>query len=344
MEFTFKHYSIRLLLNPNDFILRAEHNIEKRIYERTFFERDFTEFLGFGGLEFVEKLVQSAFTCEDTSIQCVLGKETTSELSLQLQYSLLTKTTLKCTLTLPAIRKEKGASDIHDLERHVKKLAESVTSMKSTIETMTHTIHMLEEISSGCVVIPGVRQSISRESTTLILIKDNTMMPNGYIYSSWYPYGRIHQNQSWNPTAPAGATGANWQIQSGDTTGYTFTTMKSLSNLKYLTSLTYLCISGANELTDYSYLKHLVNLTKLEIVSSRSGSDGSQSGGNNPQLTDIQWIVFLTKLKSVSFLGCNRLTDITPLKDLPNLEELNIRETAVKNTDFLTNSSLKITK
>jgi hypothetical protein len=68
------------------------------------------------------------------------------------------------------------------------------------------------------------------------------------------------------------------------------------------------------------------------------------SAGQYPCIKDISWITSLKKLQNISFRGCSRLVDITPLKQLPNLKTLDIRETGVKNTDFLTHSGLTITK
>jgi hypothetical protein len=55
MEFTAGEFNVRLILNPTDFILRFEHSDTHRVYERTFFERDFIDYNVLGGLEFVGK-------------------------------------------------------------------------------------------------------------------------------------------------------------------------------------------------------------------------------------------------------------------------------------------------
>ena len=44
MEFKTGSYNTRLILNPTDIILRFEHSETHRVYERTFFERDFFPF------------------------------------------------------------------------------------------------------------------------------------------------------------------------------------------------------------------------------------------------------------------------------------------------------------
>ena len=50
MEFKTGNYNTRLILNPTDLILRLEHNENHRVYERTFFERDFADFIVLGGI------------------------------------------------------------------------------------------------------------------------------------------------------------------------------------------------------------------------------------------------------------------------------------------------------
>ena len=68
------------------------------------------------------------------------------------------------------------------------------------------------------------------------------------------------------------------------------------------------------------------------------------SDGSRPVINSVSWISELKNLQTVSFLGCSSLVDIRPIADLPRLSTLDIRETGVKNTSFLTSSSLTITK
>ena len=64
MEFVFSDYSGRLVLNATDIILHLEDSKTARLYEQTFFDRDFPEVTQLGGLEFVSKLLQSVFQKE----------------------------------------------------------------------------------------------------------------------------------------------------------------------------------------------------------------------------------------------------------------------------------------
>jgi hypothetical protein len=134
---------------------------------------------------------------------------------------------------------------------------------------------------------------------------------------------------------------------------FTFDKLTSISNMKYLKNCKQVTLSGCMELADYATLGEMPWLTHITIVSSRqwaqhNTSNGTQwtwaNAGNNPPLRDISWVKNLKSLQNLTLLGCSSLSDITPLKELPNLKELDIRETAVRNTDFLVNPNLKITK
>jgi len=63
---------------------------------------------------------------------------------------------------------------------------------------------------------------------------------------------------------------------------------------------------------------------------------------SHPNLLSISWISNLKNLKSASFQGCGSLSEVSPLKSLINLTELNVKNTNVKNTAFLANSKLTI--
>jgi len=159
-----------------------------------------------------------------------------------------------------------------------------------------------------------------------------------------------HHNSQINWQQPFGnpQAGCNQNWEPHPHTYVVVQAVNNLSNLKFLKHCTQLILSGLNEVRDYSPLGEMTQLTHLTIVSSRhfhwNNSATYPNQGNNPILTDIKWITKLKNLHSLTLLGCNSLSDITPLKELTNLRELDIRETAVRNSDFLTNPHLKITK
>jgi Leucine-rich repeat (LRR) protein len=96
-------------------------------------------------------------------------------------------------------------------------------------------------------------------------------------------------------------------------------------------------------LRDYT-LSDLKNLHTLNIIANFGLQNPNfKVKDSHPQLTDISWISNLKNLQNVSFRGCNQLVNVGPIKDLPNLKELDLRDTGVKNTGFLASSTLKIT-
>lgn len=80
---------------------------------------------------------------------------------------------------------------------------------------------------------------------------------------------------------------------------------------------TTLIISGAEHLTDASYIVKLKNLHKLELK-------------NCPALKNIAPLGKVQTLKSLNLNGCRNITNIMPLTGLPNLEELDLSHTNIK--------------
>jgi hypothetical protein len=123
--------------------------------------------------------------------------------------------------------------------------------------------------------------------------------------------------------------------------------VKSISQVKYLKRCTTLCLAGFINSGDYSFLGEMKQLQYLYITSKAGGTNGTNdctNSGHNPTLTNISWITNLKSLHHVSFFGCTSLVDITPLKELKNLKQLDIRFTGVKNTECLVDPGLTITK
>jgi hypothetical protein len=194
-------------------------------------------------------------------------------------------------------------------------------------------------------------------STTLTLVRDRSSLPTGETFSIMNPgmkttgHMTSHNNCAVNWQQPFGNPQAGY-MQNWDPYPNTYVVLQginSLSNLKYLKQCRQLTLSGMNEVRDYSSIGEMTQLTHLTIISSRQFQWVNNTAtyinqGNNPILLDISWIKNLKSLQSLVLLGCSSLSDITPLKDLPSLRELDIRETGVRNTDFLINPNLKITK
>lgn len=359
MEFNYSDYLVRITLNPVDIIVRFEHNTNFRSYEQTFFDRDFPEASFLGGLEFVGKALSTAFSIKPGDVSIEGFKKTTASLSFQVVISNPLFVSPMClSFDLPAVRKESGNLDVNVLNRKVKEMSEALEKRLTVLDTLTLRLKEVEERCGSSITLPGCIFAIPINLTSLILVRNQTVLPDGRAFTTMMPghhtSGQYNNNPvnftnmlmghnhlgytvSWNPAQEA----------------FAFDKLTSLSNLKYLKHCKQLTLSGCMEVADYSVLGEMPWITHLTIVSSRqwaqhNTSNGNQwswvNAGNNPTITNISWIKNIKNLQSLTLLGCSSLSDITPLKDLPNLRELDIRETGVRNTDFLINPNLKITK
>lgn len=369
MEFQYTDYLVRITLNPVDIIVRFEHNTNFRAYEQTFFERDFPEAGLLGGLEFLGKALTSAFKQQKPGELTIDDfKATNSMISFDLTINNpLFVTAIMFPIELHALRKESGNVDMNVLNRKVKemtegfeprlaKLTEALETRLAAVDTLTARLKEIEERCGDAIVLPGCEYAIPTTLVSLTLARNNTGLPNGEVISGILPQMKCNpkntsnQPQPFQPDMPfqnhQHAIMNTWTAAPGY---YSHNGIQNIKNLKYMRSCSHLTLSGTSEIRDYSVLGEMPWLTHLTIVNSRSLQFTPQgptypSQGNNPVLIDIKWITKLKNLHSLTLLGCSSLSDITPLKDLPNLRELDIRETAVRNTDFLINPHLKITK
>jgi len=345
MEFKTGNYDTRLILNPTDLIIRFEHSDTHRIYERTFFERDFVDYIILGGIEFIGRVLNNSL-----NNQTPILTETPSELNLSIPFthSFISKT-LTLQFRIPSIRREKGGVDIEDMSNRLKKMEESIVLCR----TLSTRIEELEERCGNTITLLGCDYAIPVDITQLILVRNNSMLPDGRRFSSWYP-GMYHAHpvgsSEYNLNQPTMYQGGHvvWTPIPPNEKAFTFHTLTSITNLKYLKKLTHLTICGSAELLNYEAIGELQNLQNLLIVSNMTNQ---LIGGitwqyfpkdNHPQLKDIRWISNLKKLVSISFQGSSDLINVAPLKGLPSLTLLNIKNTGVKNTAFLENSTLKI--
>jgi hypothetical protein len=118
-------------------------------------------------------------------------------------------------------------------------------------------------------------------------------------------------------------------------------------SIKHLKHCTTVSLVGFIDSADYSFLGEMPQLTHLYITSIvRTGGAPTteQAGGHNPILSNISWITKLPNLHTVNFFGCSRLVDITPLKELKHLKQLDLRFTGIKNTECITSPGITILK
>jgi hypothetical protein len=362
MDFQYSPFFVRVVLNPQDIILRFEHKSTARIYEQTFFDRDFVQFATLGGLEFVGKILSIAFGKEKpASISIQRFQDVPSKVSFEIQYSsevLISPLTLS--FTVPAIKKQTGASDTDMIQR---KFEAELTSMRAVIDRLGAVItplhekvKELEERCGDCIMLPGCMFGIPMNIEKLLLVKHRTQLPDTRAFSYHIPkISLFHQSINWNSLFPSfHAYGPQECPES-----YVFDSITSLKPLRNLKKCTDLTLSGVSDITDFSCVSEMTQLKSLTIIPSfgYNGQKGvfaplytyttptvSDPSIYKMKLTSIEWIRNLKNLEILSFHGCDSLVNITPLKDLPKLRELDIRETGVRNTDFLTNPNLKITK
>jgi hypothetical protein len=364
MEFHYSDYLVRITLNPTDIIVRFEHNTTFRAYEQTFFDRDFPEASFLGGIEFVGKVLTTAFSSKSSDVGIEGFKKSNTNISFTVVVNNpLFVTGIGFLFELPALRKESGNLDMNVLNRKVKEmndsleprlkqLQEALEGRLAIVDTLTVRLKEMEDRCGSSITLPGCMFAIPTNLTSIILIKNQTVLPDGRAFSTMMP--GYHTSGQYNNSP------VNWNnmFQGVNHTGYhivwnpaqeafAFDKLTSISNMKYLKNCKQVTLSGCMELADYATLGEMPWLTHLTIVSSRQYQNNPANwinAGNNPPLRDISWVKNLKNLQSLTLLGCSSLSDITPLKDLPNLKELDIRETAVRNTDFLVNPNLKITK
>jgi len=350
MDFEYNEYYGKLVLNPTDCILRFEHKGTCRIYEQTYFDRDFTELSALGGIEFVGHLLQLCFIKKEASVRALTFAATSSKLTMDIQHtSSVLLRAIGVTIVVPAIKKQSGVSDVDAINRKIKEITDTLTS------ALEVRIKALEERCGDSIIVPGCIYAIPVTVPSFAFVRNQTALPSGDIYAYVNPgmttrgvsySGGTHSDINWsNPFNNTNGCSTSWTQGTPQTLGYAHSGITSLKNLVYLTKCTQLTLSGISEITDFSPLGKMTWLQSLSIVASCIPNNSTDFKKTYyPPLRDISWIRSLKNLTSVSFYGCNQLTDITPLSDLPNLTSLDIRGTNVQNHAFLTNGSLKITK
>jgi hypothetical protein len=367
MEFSYNNYNVQVVLNPVDFILRFEDKETLQLFETICFERDFIDYLPFGGIGFVQKVLMDALKEECDAISSLQKLSVDkSHLTFELVYQvpLLLKPII-FSFDLKAIRREKAGADMDAIQRKIKELTAFMESTMTASSALAVKVKELEERCGDVITLPGCPFVIPIDSISVTLVKDGTEMfegGQGFIYSSSFPGrkaevfglgggGKINAanifttNYSGNHRSITLKPSPNTFVFDDDLT--------NITNLKFLKNCTSITLSGCSKVSDYSILSTLTKLQNLCIIDSRNThyattnvgtSIQNGSAGNNPQLKDISWIRVLKNLRTVSFQGCSQLVDITPLKDLPHLTNLDVRETGVKNTEFLTHAGLTIVK
>ena len=350
MELVCGNYDVKLIPNPTDFILRLENRENARLFERTFFERDFAEYIVLGGLEFVINLLKDVMP-KQAGI-----KESPTQATFTVSWKAEFIRRVDINFVIPAIKRDKASGDMDEVTARMKKMEKAAAEQKAALDRMlvlydkiSANVTELEARCGDTITLPGCDYAISTGVTNLILIKNWGMLPDGRQFSTFYQDFYFQNNPGLaeyvgtSPCHHPQQGNPQWSIVKNSEKAIIFNNLKSIKNLKYCKNLTSLTICGAQELRDYN-LSDLKNLHTLNIIANFGLQDPTYKvKDSHPPLTDISWISSLKNLQNVSFRGCSNLVNVGPIKDLPNLKELDLRDTGVKNTGFLASSTLKIT-
>ena len=380
MELTYVNYTVRIVQNPSDIIIRFTEPTTNRNYETTFTERSFIEYQVLGGLEFVSSLLIKALQePEKKSPTIVDFKATPKIISFSLTYSLDTHFKMTALeFVIPAIKKDSANADVEALTRQVHsllKLTETLTSSleesksefskavdtnrvafnkaledKTTMLTRTFEdkttvlkveLDLHKAKSAGFIVIPGIRFAIDENIPELNIGLAKSSNP---LLVSQHTV-TDHSYYNVNNISPQYA-------QNVEQDPYKFSFMASptqkwqgdITNLKYLKKCKKLTIGNGWDIVNFSPISEMTELEHLNIVICSSSASAYQ---RQIQLQmknlDISFVKTLKKLTHVSFYGYSSLKDISPLASCPALKSVDIRQTGVGNANCLS-SAVIITK
>jgi hypothetical protein len=258
---------------------------------------------------------------------------------------------------------EEVTARMKKMEKAAAEQMNALDQMMVLYNTLNAHVSELEARCGDTITLPGCDYAIPTDIQNLILIQDGGMLPDGKVFSSVYQGHFGVFNHAWNHQYGIPNFKQNEPFLKGDnipnrlnwepyndrvSKSFVFYALKSIKNLKYCKNLRQLTICGSSHLFDYN-LSENIHLTHLTIVANFHNQDRGNNQNevrlkdSHPPLTDISWISSMKGLENVSFRGCNNLVNVGPIKDLPNLRELDLRDTGVKNTGFLASSTLKIT-
>ena len=339
MEFSYGEYNVTFVQNATDCILRFEDKKTLKLYENTFFERDFAEFSPFGGLDFVCNLIQEALGKANEKVAVKKCAFVSKNLVLTIEYSSsVFPKPLEVILNLAPKRRESATEDMETMGRRLKDMEKMIQSLRCLKER----IEMLEDMNDGMVMIPGC-YPVPQDVKHLNLLLFGSQVPEGIpnignvlAYNGLTLFVTMQSGQ-WGRGALSDTQPLLNSLSNVHYNHVTNASLTTLKNLKYLQSCETLILSGMSLITDYSPIGQMKNLKTLAIV-------GSPNNQFTPQLEDIAWIKDLLQLKNVYFTHCQHLVNIRPLQSLENLKVLNIQGTGVKNSEFLRQSTLTIKK
>ena len=312
MDLSYKHYSVRIVYNPNDTILRFVDTKTMRIWEATLTERNFIEYQILGGVDFVVSVLKDALTTEVYPI--VDFKATPKNLSFTIEYIPDEHCKmLPISLAFTAVKRESANLDLETLTTQMNDMKDafqkmhdaSLNQLSSRIQLLEKELALEKEKTQGFIILPGCTQAIDQTLTSFNIGQRGASNPiNGTAYTTIGNGTYIHDN------------------------------LKSIKNLTYLNKCTTLSLFNTMTLVDYSPIGEMTQLKNLSII---------YNNNNTATVNTVEWATKLVDLETVCLYGCLGLTDIGPLAKLPKLKSLDIRTTGVKNTSMFS-SSVSITR
>jgi len=302
MELEYKNYSVRIVHNPNDVILRFTDNSSMRMWESRLTERDFIEVQVLGGLEFAISVLKGCLTSESYTISDF--KDTPKQLSFTVQYIPAHSKQINLDFVLPAIKRETANVDMETILKRLSSLEKMVDDQTEVVVSLREELNEQNEKTSGYIILPGCPFAIHEHITMLQIGLINTGDPiTGQSYAAQQAANMLCEGR------------------------YFSNSLKDLENLKYLDKCHTLRIVNA-EATDFSPISEMSALHTLSIVYSSA----------NKNLTSIKWISSLTNLQNLTLFNCAGISDVTPLTQLKNLKTLDIRGSGIQNTSMLSSN------
>jgi len=195
-----------------------------------------------------------------------------------------------------------------------------MNTLKERLEEMEERLTEMEEMTETVVCLPGMTVIPRIVESFISMASGAGVLCNIWISGIQLPQG--HNRAHFN----------HFKITS-ESQFISESTPTSVRNLAYLTGCTNItiCPQSPVKVKDIECIGELPDIREINLV-------------NIENLMDLSWITGCQQLTHLVLFGCSNLHDITPLRELKNLTVLDIRGTNVKNTAFLTNSRLTITK
>ena len=314
MELSYKHYSVRIVHNPTDMIIRFLDTKNMRLWETTFTERNFIEYQILGGLEFIVSVLKDALTTEVYPI--IDFKANAKNLSFTIEYIPDEHCKmLPISLSFTAIKKETANLDLETISTQMNQMKvffqkmhdDSLKEMSARIEELEEELKVQKEKAEGYIILPGCSQAIDETITSFDIGQQGTNNP---LTGKSYTHAGI---------------GNGIFMHEG---------LKSIKNIAYLTKCTTLSLFNTMTIVDYSPIGEMTALKNLSIT---------YNNNNTATVYTIAWASKLINLETLCLYGCLALTDIGELAKLPKLKSIDIRVTGVKNTTMFP-SSVSITR